>query len=85
MTKTLRRQLARQLAGLRRQRARTLAGDLLPWGVPWCAGPGGPYHQHPFCDGCATVAWCSDRAADLAPEIARLQARLSPTEQGALW
>ncbi len=73
MTKT---QARNEIRKLRSQRKATLLGACLPWGVPWCAGPGAPYHQPPACEGCAVRAFCSDQAARLASEA--LEALLTP-------
>ena len=70
---------------LRHERRNWLAGRYTHWGEPWCAGSGSPYHQEPCCEGCATVAWCRDRAAEIAGQIGQLESSLLPTVRGALW
>ncbi len=77
-TKTAQRAISRQVRALHRQRRDWLAGRGLPWGVPWCAGPGSPYHQEPVCEGCGTAAWCKARAGEIGEQIRHLEASLAP-------
>ena len=79
------RAVRRQLCILRTERRNWLASRDLPWGVPWCAGPGSPYHLEICCEGCATVAWCRVRAAEIAEQIRQLEASLAPVVQTGLW
>jgi hypothetical protein len=85
LTKTAQRAANRQLRALQRERRDWLAGRWMPWGTPWCAGAASPYHQEPCCEGCATAAWCRDRAAEIAGQIRHLETSLAPTVQEALW
>jgi hypothetical protein len=85
LTKTAVRAVNSRIRELRRERRNWLAGRYLPWGMPWCAGPASPYHQEPLCQGCGTVAWCRDRAAEISEQIRCLEASLAPAVQGALW
>lgn len=85
LTKTAERAVNSKLRTLRAERRNWLAGKYAHWGEPWCAGPGSPYHQEPCCEGCATVAWCRHRAAEIAGQISQLEASLVPVVQGALW
>jgi hypothetical protein len=85
LTKTAGRTLNSRIRTLRAERRNWLAGRYAHWGEPWCAGPGSPYHQEPCCEGCATVAWCRDRAAEISEQITDLEASLVPAVQGALW
>lgn len=90
--KTDKKTLRRQLADLRATRRDWLNGaTIAQWqGMPWCSGPRSPYCQGTGCEGCMTVAYARDRAAEYTPEINRLAALLSPPQQvvsvqGALW
>jgi hypothetical protein len=85
MTKTEQRRINRQVRTLRADRKAWLTGKHLHWGTPWCGGPGALGHQEPVCEGCATVAWCRDRAAEVTEKIGHLEALLAPVVQGALW
>ncbi len=87
MTKTQARALNSRLRALRAERLNWIAGKAIRewWGVPWCTGPASPHHQEICCEGCATVAWCRDRAAEIAGQIRQLEASLVPVVQGALW
>jgi hypothetical protein len=85
VTKTAQRAVNRQIRALYAERRDWLTGRGMPWGVPWCAGPGSPYHQQPCCEGCGTVAWCRARAAEVGYQIRQLEASLAPQVQGALW
>ena len=77
----------RQLRALRRERRDWLSGKAIRgwWGVPWCTGPDSPHHQVITCEGCATVTWCRNRAAEIAGQIGQPEAALAPRIQGALW
>jgi hypothetical protein len=85
LTKTAKRAVNSRISTLRAERRKWLAGRYTHWGEPWCAGPGSSYHQEPCCEGCATVAWCRDRAAEISEQITDLAASLVPAVQGALW
>jgi hypothetical protein len=86
MTKTHERQLRTELRQLEQRGRDILAGRYAPWGLPWCAGPGAPYHQPPNCEGCAGREWARAQAAPLMPRVAELRARLAPPPvQAALW
>ena len=85
MTKTRQRQANARLRVLRTERKAWRLGRCVPWGVPWCGGPSSPYHQAPLCEGCATVAWCRDRAAEITAGIARIEASVAPNVQEELW
>jgi hypothetical protein len=89
LTKTATRAVNRQIRALQRERRDWLTGKLITdmgwWGIPWCRGPGCPGHQESLCEGCGTVAWCRDRAAEVAGQIRQLEASLVPEVQGALW
>jgi len=88
MTKTAQRRIGAQVRDLRRQRLDWLAGRGMPWGMPWCTGPGNPSCQGPLCEGCACRLYCGDRAADLAGQAGELLALLTPPGrpvQEALW
>lgn len=85
VTKTAVRAVNNRIRTLQRERRDWLAGCGMPWGTPWCGGPGSPGHQEPLCEGCGTVAWCRDRAAEVAGEIRRIEASLAPAVQEALW
>jgi hypothetical protein len=75
MTKAAERTIRVRLRALRSERRNWLTGKAVAdwWGVPWCTGPGSLYHQEP-CEGCATVAWCQARAAEIAEQIRQLEA-----------
>ena len=47
MTKTQERKIRAELRELEKRGRDIMRGHYLPWGVPWCAGPGAPYHQPP--------------------------------------
>jgi hypothetical protein len=85
VSKTAIRKVHSKIRDLRSERRKWLVGRYLPWGVPWCSGPASPYHQEPICEGCGTVAWCRDRAAEIRERITDLEASLAPVVQGALW
>jgi hypothetical protein len=88
MTKTQKQEkaLRAELIELNRRSRAILAGRYAPWGFPWCAGPGSPYHQPPACEGCAGRLMLAGQAAALAPRIAQLKAMLAPAPaQGALF
>jgi len=85
VTKTQVRAVNAKLRTLRSERRNWLAGRYVPWGWPWCDGPAGAHHQEICCEGCATVAWSRDRAAEVAGQISQLEASLVPQVQGALW
>jgi hypothetical protein len=89
LTKTAQRAVSSQIRALQRDRRDWLTGKLTAdmgwWGLPWCSGPGSPGHQEPVCEGCGTVAWCRDRAAEAGQQIRRLEESLAPAVQGALW
>ena len=85
LTKTATRAVNNRIRALRADRRNWLAGRYTHWGQPWCAGPGSPYHQEPGCEGCATVAWCRDRAAEVAERVRQLEATPRPEVQGVLW
>lgn len=89
MTKAAERAINGQIRALQRERRDWLTGKLIAdmgwWGMPWCKGVASPYHQEPCCEGCGTVAWCRDRAAEVGERIRQLEARLAPQVQGALW
>ena len=85
LTKTAERAVNSKLRVLRSERRNWLGGKYTHWGMPWCAGPGSPHHQELCCEGCATVAWCRNRAAQIAGQISQLEASLVPPVQGALW
>jgi hypothetical protein len=86
VTKTQIRAVNGMLRAVRRERRDSLSGKAVSdwWGVPWCTGPGSPYHQEP-CEGCGTVAWCRDRADEVGEQIRQLEASLAPVVQGALF
>lgn len=91
MTKTAIKAVNQQIRALRRERREWLTGTGLPWGTPWCAGPGSLGHTaaadgSPYCcDGCATRAYSHTRAAEVGERIRRLQESLAPVVQGGLW
>lgn len=85
LTKTAVRAVNARIRVLRAERRNWLAGKYNHWGTPWCHGPGSPGHQEWPCEGCGTVAWCGDRAAEVARQIRQLEASLAPPVQGALW
>jgi hypothetical protein len=85
LTKSAVRAVNSRIRALRSERRRWLAGRYVPWGWPWCAGPGSAHHQEIACEGCATVAWCRHRAGEIAGQISQLKASLVPHVQGALW
>lgn len=87
MTKTQARALNSRLRILRTDRRDWLTGKAIRdwWGVPWCTGPSSPYHQDPVCEGCGTIAYCRDQAAEVAEQIRQLEASLAPVLQGVLW
>jgi hypothetical protein len=85
MTQTARRNITRQIGCLRADRKAWLTGQPLHWGQPWCHGPGSLYCEGDGCIGCASVAWCGDRAAEIGEQIGHLEALLAPVVQGALW
>ncbi len=76
LTKTAIRAVNSRIRTLRAERRNWLAGRYTHWGEPWCSGPGSPYHQEPCCEGCATVAWCRNRAAEIAAQIGQLEVSL---------
>ena len=86
LTKAAMRAVNARLRALRIERRDWLSGKAIRdwWGVPWCTGPASPYHQEP-CEGCGTVTWCRDRAAEIAEQIGQLETSLAPQIQGALW
>lgn len=85
LTKTAGRAVNSTIRELRSERRKWLAGRYAPWGMPWCAGPDSPHHLEICCEGCATVAFCRHRAAEIAEQIGQLEAMLAPAVQGALW
>lgn len=85
LTKTAERAVNSRIRELRRERRNWLAGRYAHWGEPWCACLASLHHQEICCEGCATVAWCRDRAAEIAGQIGQLEASLVPAVQGALW
>jgi hypothetical protein len=85
LTKTARRAVNSQIRALQRERRDWLAGRGMPWGTPWCHGPGHLGHQEPLCEGCGTVAWCRDRADEVSEQIRQLEAAVVPALQGVLW
>ena len=85
LTKTATQAVNSGIRTLRAERRNWLVGRYTHWGQPWCAGPGSPYHQEPGCEGCAAVARCRDRAAEISEQITDLEASLVPTVQGVLW
>jgi hypothetical protein len=85
LTKTAARAVNSRLRALRAERKAWLTGRYAHWGMPWCTGPASPHHQEICCDGCAVVAWCRDRAAEIGEQIKSLEASLVPAAQGALW
>ncbi|WP_322756800.1 hypothetical protein [Frankia sp. Cas3] len=88
MTKTGRTEtkaINAELRELRRDRKEWLTGKRLHWGQPWCTGPGSPHHQSAvsdelLCEGCTTVDWCRECAAEIEVRIDVLVARLNPLE-----
>lgn len=82
MTKTQQQLANARLRVLRTERKAWRLGRYVPWGAPWCDGPGSPHHQAAFCEGCATVSWCRDHAAGIGAEIARIEASMTPAVQG---
>ena len=85
MTKTQARAVNARLRSLQIERRRWLAARYVPWGWPWCDGPGSIHHQEIGCEGCGAVAWCQHRAEEIAAEIGQLEALLVPAVQGVLW
>jgi hypothetical protein len=85
MTKTRAKAVNSKIRALQAERRNWAAGRYMPWGWPWCAGPGSRYHQEPCCEGCTTVAWCRQRAEEIAGQIRQLEATLAPQVQGVLW
>ena len=86
LTKTATRRVNSQIRALQRDRNDTLAGRWLPWGIPWCNGPGRSQScQGGACEGCCTRLWCQDQAAPLAEQIRQLRAKLAPAVQVTLW
>ncbi len=79
MTKADARKLKAELRELEKRGRDIMRGHYLPWGVPWCAGPGAPYHQPPACEGCAGREMCADKAAILVPRVIELRRLLAPT------
>jgi hypothetical protein len=75
----------RQVRALRSERRNWLAARYVPWGWPWCDGPGSAHHQEICCEGCATAVWCRHRAAEIAEQIRQLEVSQAPRVQGALW
>lgn len=71
------RRLGAELRAVRSERLAWLTGARLHWGVAWCAGPGSAFHQSPVCEGCATVTYCRDRAAEYEPRIAALATQVA--------
>jgi hypothetical protein len=80
LTKTQERKLRAELRGLEERGRATLRGRFLPWGVPWCAGPGrSELCKFPDpCEGCMGRAFCADQAARLVPKVLQLRAALTP-------
>ncbi len=86
MTKTQERKIRAELRELEKRGRDIMRGHYLPWGVPWCAGPGAPYHQPPLCEGCAGRALCADKTALLVPRVVELRQLLAPPPvQEGLW
>ena len=86
MTKAALRRINGQLRTLRAERRALLTGAVYAnTGMPWCDGPGSPYHQEPLCDGCAVAALCRSKAEHVAMKISDLESRLAPVSQAALW
>jgi len=85
MTKTAQRATNRRIRELRSERRNWLAARYVPWGWPWCDGPGSDHHQEPVCEGCATAAWCRARAVEIGEQIRQLEASLVPEVQEVLW
>lgn len=73
MTTTTTRRLNGELRQLRAQWRRTVTGEAVPWGVPWCS------HRapEPSCEGCCTRLWCRDLAAPIAERAAAVKAELA--------
>lgn len=86
MTKTQERKINAEIRKLRARGKAILRGHFLPWGVPWCPGPGASSlcHQPDLCEGCMGREWCAEQAACLVPRILALEAMLEPA-QGALF
>jgi hypothetical protein len=86
VTKTQERRINAEIRELTARGHATMRGRFLPWGVPWCPGPGrSPLCHYPdLCEGCMGRELCAEQAARLVSRITALRDRLAPA-QGALF
>jgi hypothetical protein len=88
VTKTQERTINAEIRALRARGRAIVRGRFLPWGVPWCPGPGRSSlcHQPDPCEGCMGREFCAEQAAHLVPRILGLEAMLAPAPtQGSLF